>query len=115
MYKLIIKIVGLAIRDTDLTEILFCFFLKIFTWAQESPPDPRRPLDTYYDMDSGQLMLYRLKKPENLTADNFSNLQTLPVVQTPDMQRGLDYFRPWLDFNNKEPFLLVGPEGCGKG
>uniref|UniRef100_G1NQJ1 Cytoplasmic dynein 2 heavy chain 1 n=1 Tax=Meleagris gallopavo TaxID=9103 RepID=G1NQJ1_MELGA len=91
------------------------FAKQVFTWAQESPPDPRRPLDTYYDVDSGQLMLYRLKKPENLTADNFSNLQTLPVIQTPDMQRGLDYFRPWLDFNNKEPFLLVGPEGCGKG
>ncbi|XP_069664408.1 cytoplasmic dynein 2 heavy chain 1 isoform X2 [Haliaeetus albicilla] len=88
---------------------------KIFTWAQESPPDPRKPLDTYYDTGTGQLMLYQLKKPENLTADDFSNLQTLPVIQTPDMQRGLDYFRPWLDFNNKQPFLLVGPEGCGKG
>ncbi|XP_072706738.1 cytoplasmic dynein 2 heavy chain 1 isoform X3 [Ciconia boyciana] len=88
---------------------------KIFSWAQESPPDPRKPLDTYYDTDSGQLMLYQLKKPENLTADDFSNLQTLPVIQTPDMQRGLDYFRTWLDFNNKQPFLLVGPEGCGKG
>ncbi|KAI6079846.1 Cytoplasmic dynein 2 heavy chain 1 [Aix galericulata] len=91
------------------------FAKEIFTWAQESPPNPRKPLDTYYDTDTGQLMLYQLKKNENLTADNFSNLQTLPVIQTPDMQRGLDYFRPWLDLNNKEPFLLVGPEGCGKG
>ncbi|KAF1521633.1 Cytoplasmic dynein 2 heavy chain 1, partial [Eudyptes sclateri] len=91
------------------------FAKEIFSWAQESPPDPRKPLDTYYDTDTGQLMLYQLKKPESLTADDFSNLQTLPVIQTPDMQRGLDYFRPWLDFNNKQPFLLVGPEGCGKG
>uniref|UniRef100_A0A8C0I8A9 Cytoplasmic dynein 2 heavy chain 1 n=1 Tax=Bubo bubo TaxID=30461 RepID=A0A8C0I8A9_BUBBB len=91
------------------------FAKEIFSWAQESPPDPRKPLDTYYDTDTGQLMLYQLKKPENLTADDFSNLQTLPVIQTPDIQRGLDYFRPWLDFNNKQPFLLVGPEGCGKG
>eukprot|EP00075_Anas_platyrhynchos_P034676 XP_027323929.1 LOW QUALITY PROTEIN: cytoplasmic dynein 2 heavy chain 1 [Anas platyrhynchos] len=91
------------------------FAKEIFTWAQESPPNPRKPLDTYYDTNTGQLMLYQLKKYENLTADNFSNLQTLPVIQTPDMQRGLDYFRPWLDLNNKEPFLLVGPEGCGKG
>ncbi|NWH26647.1 DYHC2 protein, partial [Grus americana] len=91
------------------------FAKEIFSWAQESPPDPRKPLDTYYDTDTGQLMLYQLKKPENLTADDFSNLQTLPVIQTPDMQRGLDYFRPWLDFSNKQPFLLVGPEGCGKG
>ncbi|OWK62944.1 Cytoplasmic dynein 2 heavy chain 1 [Lonchura striata] len=89
--------------------------ISIFSWAQESPPDPRKPLDTYYDTDTGELMLYQLKKTQNLTADDFSNLQTLPVIQTPDMQRGLDYFRPWLDINNKQPFLLVGPEGCGKG
>ncbi|NWH43496.1 DYHC2 protein, partial [Fregata magnificens] len=91
------------------------FAKEIFSWTQDSLPDPRKPLDTYYDTHTGQLMLYQLKKPENLTADDFSNLQTLPVIQTPDMQRGLDYFRPWLDFNNKQPFLLVGPEGCGKG
>ncbi|KAF2973673.1 hypothetical protein EK904_004515 [Melospiza melodia maxima] len=91
------------------------FAKEIFSWAQASPPDPRKPLDTYYDTDTGELMLYQLKKPENLTADDFSNHQTLPVIQTPDMQRGLDYFKPWLDINNKQPFLLVGPEGCGKG
>jgi len=28
---------------------------------------------------------------------------------------GLDYFSPWLDPENKQPFILVGPEGCGKG
>ena len=56
-----------------------------------------------------------LKKPENLTADDFSNSQTLPVIQTPDMQRGLDYFKPWLSPDTKQPFILVGPEGCGKG
>ncbi|XP_068037518.1 cytoplasmic dynein 2 heavy chain 1 isoform X5 [Anomalospiza imberbis] len=91
------------------------FAKEVFSWAQESPPDPRKPLDTYYDTDTGELMLYQLKKPQNLTAEDFSNLQTLPVIQTPDMQRGLDYFRPWLDINNKQPFILVGPEGCGKG
>ncbi|EMP37963.1 Cytoplasmic dynein 2 heavy chain 1 [Chelonia mydas] len=91
------------------------FTKEIFNWARESPPDPRKPLDTYYDADTGHLMSYQLKKPIHLTADDFSNPRTLPVIQTPNMQRGLDYFRPWLDFDNKQPFLLVGPEGCGKG
>lgn len=40
---------------------------------------------------------------------------SLPVVLTTDIQRALDYFRPWLESENKQPFLLVGPEGCGKG
>lgn len=72
-------------------------------------------MDTFFDPDSQQLVSYQLKKPDNLSADDFSNTQTLPVIQTPDMQRGLDYFKPWLGFDSKQPFLLVGPEGCGKG
>ncbi|KAH0625160.1 hypothetical protein JD844_033332 [Phrynosoma platyrhinos] len=91
------------------------FTKEVFTWARESPPNPNKPLDTYFDHDTQRLMSYLLKKPENLTADDFSNVQTLPVIQTPDMQRGLDYFKPWLGFDSKQPFLLVGPEGCGKG
>ncbi|KAF4008811.1 hypothetical protein G4228_000485 [Cervus hanglu yarkandensis] len=88
---------------------------QVFNWARESPPDPHKPLDTYYDSSRGRLASYVLKKPENLTADDFSNSQTLPVIQTPDMQRGLDYFKPWLSPDTKQPFILVGPEGCGKG
>ena len=36
----------------------------------------------------------------------------LPVVQTADLLKASDLFVPWLDAC--EPFLLVGPEGCGK-
>ncbi|XP_018422828.1 PREDICTED: cytoplasmic dynein 2 heavy chain 1 [Nanorana parkeri] len=88
---------------------------KVFSWARESPPDPRKPLETYYDSKSGRLMSYNLEKPENLTIEDFSNPQALPVIRTPDIQRGLDYFRPWLGTDTKQPFILVGPEGCGKG
>ncbi|KAK7812802.1 LOW QUALITY PROTEIN: hypothetical protein U0070_019828, partial [Myodes glareolus] len=91
------------------------FTKEVFNWARESPPDPHRPMDTYYDMDRGQLASYVLKKPESLTADDFSSGHSLPVIQTPDMQRGLDYFKPWLNSDTKQPFILVGPEGCGKG
>ncbi|EPY79965.1 hypothetical protein CB1_000877044, partial [Camelus ferus] len=88
---------------------------QVFKWARESPPDPQKPVDTYYDSSRGRLASYALKKPENLTADDFCNGQALPVIQTPDMQRGLDYFKPWLSSDTKQPFILVGPEGCGKG
>uniref|UniRef100_A0A4W3JMF3 Cytoplasmic dynein 2 heavy chain 1 n=1 Tax=Callorhinchus milii TaxID=7868 RepID=A0A4W3JMF3_CALMI len=91
------------------------FCKEVLNWARESPPDPHQPLDTYYDRRTGRLMAYQMEKPENLTADDFSCPQKLPVIQTPDMQRGLDYFKPWLNSNNKQPFILVGPEGCGKG
>lgn len=51
----------------------------------------------------------------DLSADNFTTGGSLPVVRTGDVQRGLDYFAPWLQPDNKQPFILVGPEGCGKG
>ena len=50
---------------------------------------------------------------EELTLDQFKG--NLPIIKTADVQRGLDYFNPWLQPDNKQPFILVGPEGCGKG
>ena len=38
----------------------------------------------------------------------------LPVIKTADIKRQLDFFNPWLQPDNKQPFILVGPEGCGK-
>ncbi|KAL2095874.1 hypothetical protein ACEWY4_008022 [Coilia grayii] len=91
------------------------FAKEVLSWARESPPDPRKPLDTYYDSESGRLVAYQLERPEHLSVEEFSNPQRLPVIQTADMQRGLDYFRQWLCSEHRQPFLLVGPEGCGKG
>ncbi|KAG5269301.1 hypothetical protein AALO_G00200500 [Alosa alosa] len=91
------------------------FAKEVLSWARESPPDPRKPLDTYYDSESGRLVAYQLERPEHLTVEDFNNPQRLPVIQTADMQRGLDYFRQWLCSEHRHPFLLVGPEGCGKG
>uniref|UniRef100_A0A8C5PRQ6 Dynein cytoplasmic 2 heavy chain 1 n=1 Tax=Leptobrachium leishanense TaxID=445787 RepID=A0A8C5PRQ6_9ANUR len=87
----------------------------VFGWARESPPDPRKPLETFYNSKTERLESYVFEKPENLSIEDFSNPQALPVIRTPDIQRGLDYFKPWLGSETKQPFILVGPEGCGKG
>ena len=63
-----------------------------------------RMTDTNYDL---QLL-------ENVTFEHFTSLNSIPVVRTSDVQRCLDYFTPWLDADNKQPFIIVGPEGCGK-
>ena len=34
---------------------------------------------------------------------------------TADVQRYIDSFNSWLQPDNKQPFIVVGPEGCGKG
>ena len=51
--------------------------------------------------------------PDNIGVDHLSS-GSLPVVLTTDIQRSLDMFTPWLHPSNKHPFILVGPEGCGK-
>jgi len=38
----------------------------------------------------------------------------LPVILTPAVQQCLSVFRPWLNGDNMQPFLLVGPDGGGK-
>ncbi|KAJ7995299.1 hypothetical protein DPEC_G00243100 [Dallia pectoralis] len=91
------------------------FAKEVLGWARESPPDPRKPLDTYYDSESGRLCAYTLERPEGLEIDELTHAHTLPVIQTPDMQRGLHCFSHWLSSEHRQPFIVVGPEGCGKG
>ena len=39
----------------------------------------------------------------------------LPVIRTIDIQRYLDYLLPWFNNKYRKPFLVIGPDGCGKG
>lgn len=89
--------------------------VQLLSWARESPPDPKKPLDTYYDCSSGHLAAYTFQRPDGLTLEQLSHTHTLPVIETPDMQRGLQCFSPWLTTQHRQPFMVVGPEGCGKG
>ncbi|XP_057314672.1 cytoplasmic dynein 2 heavy chain 1-like isoform X2 [Hydractinia symbiolongicarpus] len=87
---------------------------ELFRWVGESLPDASRPLDTYYDKKKGRLMSYQLKVPDNLRVENFSSTK-LPVILTPDVKRYLDFFSLWLKAEDaRQPFILAGPEGCGK-
>ncbi|CAH1776602.1 unnamed protein product [Owenia fusiformis] len=90
------------------------FAKEIFSWTREQPPDARDPLNCYYDVNSGRLMSYNDDVTDELNSDSFKS-GSLPVIRTAAIQRELDYFGPWLQNENKQPFILVGPEGCGKG
>ncbi|KAM4566457.1 cytoplasmic dynein 2 heavy chain 1 isoform 3-T3 [Odontesthes bonariensis] len=91
------------------------FAKELLSWARESPPDARKPLDTYYDSDSGNLAAYVFQRPEGLALEQFSHTHMLPVIETRGMLRGLHGFFPWLTAQHRQPFMVVGPEGCGKG
>ncbi|KAJ8027756.1 Cytoplasmic dynein 2 heavy chain 1 [Holothuria leucospilota] len=91
------------------------FAKEVFNWVRENIPDSQRPLDTYYDPSTGSLDTYQMQEPEDLEPHHFSKPDSLPVIRTPSIQRCLDYFEPWLQTENRQPFILVGPDGCGKG
>ncbi|XP_065833043.1 cytoplasmic dynein 2 heavy chain 1-like isoform X2 [Oscarella lobularis] len=86
---------------------------EIFHLTHEMAPDQKRPQDTYYDEQSGRLRTYQMEIPDDLRVNDFSS-GSLPVILTVDVQRSLDLFWAWLQPDNKQPFVLVGPEGCGK-
>jgi dynein heavy chain 2 len=112
------------------------FAKEVFLWAKMSTPDPRAsPLDCYFDEQSGQLAVYSYVEP--VIAYEDLSLLNPPLVQTVDMQRSRDLIWPWLQvrflpqrlyssnesfissngyfpYQTLEPFILVGPEGCGK-
>lgn len=53
---------------------------------------------------------------DTLTVDDFTNINCqLPVIKTVDVQRFIDSFSSWLRPDNRQPFIIIGPEGCGKG
>jgi dynein heavy chain 2 len=37
-----------------------------------------------------------------------------PIVKTVDVLRSIDGYNSWLHPDNRQPFILVGPSGCGK-
>jgi dynein heavy chain 2 len=89
------------------------FTKHVFSLTHESLPDPRHPLDTYVSPSTGRLATYQLQLPDHLSLHHFAH-GSPPVIVTTDIQRNAAIILPWLRMDSREPFLLVGPEGCGK-
>ncbi|KAI0210442.1 Cytoplasmic dynein 2 heavy chain 1 [Lamellibrachia satsuma] len=88
---------------------------EVYSLVGEMAPDPHNPLNTRYDADTGRLTTYTDQLPTDLSGDTLGSGGSLPVIETAEVRRVLDYFATWLEPDNKQPFILVGPEGCGKG
>lgn len=89
--------------------------MQLLSWARESPPNTKKPLDTYYDPERDCLAAYTFQRPEELVLEQLCHTHSLPVIESPDMQRALHSFCPWLTAQHRQPFMVVGPQGCGKG
>ena len=76
------------------------------------PVDPKAPLDFYYGKDNGQFRPHAHDLINQLKPSDFLDINEPPLVRTIGAQRDLDLIKSWV--HNGDPFVLVGPEGCGK-
>ncbi|XP_037796301.1 LOW QUALITY PROTEIN: cytoplasmic dynein 2 heavy chain 1-like [Penaeus monodon] len=86
------------------------FAREVYSWVGEHIPDQRKPLNIYYDSARDRLETYTSESADKIGADT----DEMPLILTSDALCSLDYFSPWLEMETQQPFILVGPEGCGK-
>lgn len=86
------------------------FAQNVFSWVGEHSPDPRKPLNVFYNENRDTLESY---SSENIDTSSLS-INDNPIIMTASAKASLDSFNLWLQPETSQPFILVGPEGCGK-
>ena len=84
---------------------------EVFQWAGERPPDMGSPLDCYGDGASFTPFFAAGSDRKHEYIDP-KHIGQSAVIQTVTVQRTLRAMDSWIA--HMEPFILVGPEGCGK-
>ena len=85
---------------------------EVFGWSSERPPDLGAPLDCYA---SGGSLVSFTPAGQTRSETGYIGLKEIgesAVIPTVSVQRTLATLDSWI--TNMEPFILVGPEGCGK-
>lgn len=85
---------------------------EIFGMVGESPPG-RKPSCVFYNKSRDRLETYDSDVNVQLKLSDFRS-DGFPVVQTSDVKGTIETLMHWLNPDIRQPFLLVGPEGCGK-
>ena len=62
---------------------------------------------------SGHVCIMFLQVPDCLSLQELTS-SSPPVILTADIQRCSAVVSCWLKGNSRQPFILIGPEGCGK-
>ncbi|KAH8053449.1 dynein light chain binding protein [Aureococcus anophagefferens] len=87
------------------------FAKEVFAWAGERPPDLGAPLDC--DCEPGGDRLFPYAARCGGVAGGDGEAPTLEsVIETVSTQRTMAMLRPMVE--GGAPFVVVGPEGCGK-
>ena len=86
------------------------FAREIFGWIGEHLPDSNNPLNVYYNDSRDRLETYTSETNDQVTM----TAGDCPLIKTAHAKRVMDCIMPWLQPENQQPFVLVGPEGSGK-
>jgi dynein heavy chain 2, cytosolic len=110
----LIRGLGGNLREESLIE----FSKWVLRTTNSSAPDSDLPYNITYDTRAGCLRPYTNEDPSTSTYDPLTNPSQLPIIKTTQVQRGVGGVMPWLNTetssNRRYPFLLIGPDGCGK-
>ncbi len=94
---------------------------EVFSWVGESPPSGsgRQISAAFYNADRDRVEAHSSESDPRLSMSAFAggigDSASLPLVKTADVKAALDCLMSWLQrADPPPPFLLVGPEGCGK-
>lgn len=80
----------------------------------EQLPDPRNPWNVACNPKQDSIMTFTNEMGSGIKLEQLQQ-SDLPVIKTASVQASMASFASWLAENNRQPFLIVGPEGCGKG
>jgi dynein heavy chain 2 len=83
---------------------------EIFQWSNERPPDLGAPLDCYASGSS--FVGFSSAGSSDMETIQVKDIGYTSVVPTVSVQRTMAMLDSWI--THMEPFILVGPEGCGK-
>ncbi|KAG1684369.1 Cytoplasmic dynein 2 heavy chain 1 [Nymphon striatum] len=89
------------------------FARALFSWMNEMVPDQQNPLNSYYDAKKDRLEAFQSEFRDDISLTSLA-ADSLPLVKTASVQQAIANIMPWLSPENQQPFILVGPEGCGK-
>ncbi|KAG5494148.1 hypothetical protein JKF63_01983 [Porcisia hertigi] len=90
------------------------FAKEVLFLAEERPPDLKNPLDFRYDEEKQAYVSLEFVPATDLVIDD---IYRHPMVLTVECQRALEVMQAWTKPTKSgvyRPFILVGPEGCGK-
>ena len=90
------------------------FARDVFAWAGERLPDANAPLDVQADARGELVPIVAATAGSSASGAPLTRADVLAgaVVTTVSLQRAAAVVAPWME--RMEPFVLVGPEGCGK-